>query len=80
VLEEKQVSEQSLQEELTEKLERLQEEKDTIEHSLREEIESIKAKAEEEYQASPLDYYVMHSKFWNDHFSYSSGGNCAGSS
>jgi hypothetical protein len=80
VLEEKQVSEQSLQEELTEKLERLQEEKDTIEHSLREEIESIKAKAEEEYQASPLDYYVMHSNFWNDLFSYSSGGNCAGSS
>lgn len=80
VLEEKQVSEQNLREELTEKLERLQEEKYTIEHSLREEIESIKAKAEEEYQASPLDYYVMHSKFWNDHFSYSSLGNCAGSS
>eukprot|EP00890_Picochlorum_soloecismus_P000704 jgi/Picsp_1/1634/NSC_05109-R1_---NA--- len=63
LLEEKQISEQNLREELSEKLERLQEEKHNVEHSLREEIASIKAKAEEEYQASPFDHYFMHESF-----------------
>lgn len=57
LLEEKQMSEQNLREELTEKFERMQEEKHNIERNLLDEIEAIKAKAEEEYQASPCDYY-----------------------